>query len=406
MKNFQASKGEPTLSANAVLIVLAALFFVAGLIASQNDLLNPLLKHTFSLRHTESALIQFVYYGVFVLLAIPLGKLAEGIGYRRCLRLGLFTASAGAILFWFAAQAGTFGFFLLGIMVIATGNATLVILGNPYLSIISPPGQSAQRLNLVNGFYMVGTTLGPILGNVAYVPQVKAQGIAQIGLPYLGLAALLVLFGFAMLRLQLPSTKLLLHPKKASKAVSSFSLFKDKRLLFGIITMFVYVGAEVGAASKLIDWLMQEEIMHLDQEGAGRYLAIYWGLTMAVRFVAAALMRSIRAVYFLTTFAVLGLVLVLFAVTGSGYPAGYALILLGIANAVMFPTIFALSTQHLGEHTQKGSSFIMMAVSGGAIIPIVIGSLTDAYGLRVGLGFLLLCYGIILAFGLHVMKEK
>lgn len=390
----------------AVLAVMAMFFLIGGLIASQNELLNPLLKSAFSLKHAESALIQFVYYGVFVLLAIPLGRMAEKLGYRRCLQLGLFAASAGAVLFWFASQAGLFGFFLVGVMIIATGNATLVILGNPYLTIISPPAQVAQRLNLVNGFYMVGTTLGPIIGNALYVSQVKETGeIEHIGLPYLALAGLLIFIGLLLFRVQLPPA-ISSTPHKKEDTDTSFSLWKDRRLMLGVIAMFVYVGAEIGAASKLVDWLMEEDIMNLDQQTAGDYLSIYWGLTMAVRFGAALLMHRIKAVYFLLASAILGLVLVLLAITASGSPAGMALVILGVANAVMFPTIFALSTQHLGPHTQKGSSYIMMAICGGAFIPIIIGALTDWQGLRMGLSFLLICYGIIAVFGVSAMKAK
>ncbi|MEZ4686367.1 MAG: MFS transporter [Bacteroidia bacterium] len=329
MKKQPHSGPDSVLSGAGVLAVAALLFFIAGLIASQNELLNPLFKSTFSLKHAESALIQFVYYGVFVLLAIPLGRLAERFGYRRCLQLGLFTAGAGAVLFLFASQAGMFGFFLLGVMVIATGNATLVILGNPYLSIISPPEKSAQRLNLINGFYMVGTTVGPILGTVLYVADVKKPAFRGAGAPYLMLAGILLLFGILITRIHLPPAT---NPDSTSPHVHlfpGFNLWKDKRLLLGVVTMFMYVGAEVGAASKLVDWLMLDDIMGLDQERAGDYLSIYWGLTMVMRFGAALLMHRIKAVYFLLFSAVLGLALVLFAVTGSGYPAGLALVLRG-----------------------------------------------------------------------------
>lgn len=392
-------------SGPTVLIVMAVLFLITGLVASQNELLNPLFKSTFSLKHAESALIQFVYYGVFVLLAIPLGRMAERFGYRRCLQFGLFAASAGAMLFWFAAQAGMFGFFLVGLMIIATGVATLVILGNPYLTIISPPAKAAQRLNMVNGFYMVGTTLGPIAGNELYVAQVQSKGIEQIGLPYLILCGILLSLGFLIVLIHLPPAQASIPHEKSHQA-SSFSLWKDKRLMLGVLTMFVYVGAEIGAASKMVDWLMQADIMNLDQESAGSYLSIYWGLTMVMRFGAAILMHRIKAVYFLVFSAILGLLLVLYAVSGSGPPAGMALVVLGIANAVMFPTILALSTQHLGPNTQKGSSYIMMAICGGAIIPIVIGALVDWQGLRLGISFLLICYGIIALFGFRVMKAE
>ncbi|MFK7972206.1 MAG: MFS transporter [Bacteroidia bacterium] len=386
-----------------ILAIFAALFFVTGLVASQNELLNPLFKNVFSLKYAEAALIQFVYFGVYVLLAIPMGKLAIRFGYKRCLQLALLASGIGALLFFAASQVGVFSLFLVGVMVMAMGNATIIILGNPYIALISPPEKTAPRLNVVNGFYMVGTTTGPFLGGLLYVEQVKLDGIGALGLPYILLGGLLVFATFLFVKAPLPSIR---EKQLADDEVGAkpLRLLSDTRLMLGILAMFVYVGAEIGAASKIVDWLGQPEIMNLTAVEAGRYLTLYWGLTMVLRFTSVALMKFIKPVNILIFNALFGVACVVIACVMTGFPAGIAIVLLGAANAVMFPTIFALSTSHLGSHTQKGGSYVLMAVAGGAFIPLIIGALTDWQGLRAGISFLIFCYGIIAVFGLFVKK--
>lgn len=386
-----------------ILAIFAGLFMLAGLIASQNDLLNPLFKELFSLKHAESALIQFVYFGVYVILPIPLSKLAERFGYRRCLRVALLVAGMGALIFYLASQANAFSLFLAGVMVIALGNATMIILGNPYIGLISPPEKAAQRLNLVNGFYMVGTTLGPILGGLLYVKQVETIGIAALGFPYLVFGAMLI--GVGILFVKAPLPKVELEETQAEGNSTEFSLWKDRRLLLGALAMFLYVGAEVGAASKLVDWLSQADIMGLSRSEASEYLTIYWGLTMVLRFASVGLMKWVKPVNILIFNALLGVAMLIIMLVMNGPIAGYAIVMLGAANAVMFPTIFALSTQHLGPNTQRGSSYVLMAVAGGAIVPLIIGGLTDWQGLRAGLSFLLVCYGVIAVFGWTIRRK-
>lgn len=383
-------------------VAMGALFAIAGLVASQNDLLNPLFKDAFTLSHAEAALIQFVYFGIFFLLAIPVGKLASRFGYQRCMQVGLLVAAGGAMVFGVAAYVGSFSLFLLGILIIAAGNATHIILGNPYITQLSSPEKVAQRLNLINGFYMIGTTLGPALGGWLYIqPATVDPGqvhIDELLIPYLGLGGLLLTAALLFGLLPLPKTnQATQNPDKTGTA--KLNLWREKRLLLGIFAMFVYVGAEVSLGSKLVDWLTLPEVMNLTKSEASSYLSIYWGLTMGLRFLSVFLMRYIKPVLFLMTNALTGILLISFAVLVTGPISGWCIVGMGIANAIMFPTIFALATQNLGIHTQQGGSYILMGVVGGAIIPVGVGALSDAFGIATGIGSLVLPYMIIIVFG-------
>jgi FHS family L-fucose permease-like MFS transporter len=321
-------------------------------------------------------------------------------------------------MFYPAASLPSYGLFLGALFVLATGITLLQVAANPYVSLLGPAASAATRLNLVQAFNSLGTTLAPkfggmlilsgvVLGAAEIVQLPEAERLAYrlqqaqlVQGPYLGLAltlaALALLFYIARLPVIVDDTT-----AEEARAHRFVDALRHRNLRLGTVAIFVYVGAEVAIGSFLINYIAQPDIGNMAQAQAANYVALYWGGAMVGRFIGAALMQKMAPRTLLATAAVVDMLLLLTTMLGHGATAVWSVVAIGLFNSIMFPTIFTLGIERLGPLTGKASSLLIMAIVGGAVIPLVQGMLADAFGIQHAFVLPLLCYAYIAFYGLN-----
>jgi FHS family L-fucose permease-like MFS transporter len=398
--------------------IVTFVFFMWGFLTSLNDVLIPHLKSLFSLNYAQSMLVQFTFFGAYFVMSLPCGKLVSRLGYKQSIVLGLLVAACGAALFYPAASLPSYALFLGALFILATGITLLQVAANPYVSLLGPESSAATRLNLVQAFNSLGTTLAPkfggvlilsgvVLGAAEIVQLPPAEGLAYrlqqaqlVQGPYLGLAitlaALALLFYIARLPLIVDDTT-----AEEARTHRFVDALRHRNLRLGTLAIFVYVGAEVAIGSFLINYIAQADIGNMAQAQAANYVAFYWGGAMVGRFVGAALMQKIAPRKLLATAAALDILLLLTTMASHGQLAVWSVVAIGLFNSIMFPTIFTLSIERLGPLTGKGSSLLIMAIVGGAVIPLLQGVLADRFGIQHAFVLPLLCYAYIGFYGIN-----
>ena len=384
------------------------LFFIFGGITSLNDVLVPKLKELYSLSYFQAMLIQTAFFAAYFIVSLPAAALVQKVGYMRGAVVGLLVMMAGCLLFIPAANAGLFGAFLGALFVLAAGVTLVQVVANPLISMLGAPETAPSRLTFAQAFNSLGTTLFPwvgatlILGSLATVSASELSGTALtayraaesavITHAYIGIAAALALVAGVV---WLNRNRLIEDKAPTIGFLSAFNLLKQPRFAFGALGIFVYVGAEVAVASLMTNYLMQADTLALPAQGAGERLALYWGGALVGRFIGAWVMRFVAPWKVLTSVALGAVLLIAVSIVTTGALSGYALLAVGLVNAVMFPTIFTLASAGLGKRAAEGSGIICMAIVGGAIIPPLTGFVADVSTLRTALVIPVACYVVI-----------
>lgn len=399
-----------------------ALFFIFGGITSLNDVIIPKLKELFALSYTQAMLVQFCFFTAYALVGIPGAMLVRKVGYMRGAVCGLVIMIVGCLAFVPASTSAIYWLFLGAYFVLAAGVVIVQVVTNPLISLLGKPETASSRLTFAQAFNSLGTTIFPIagsyliLGSLAKVsadeltgPALDAYRVAEsqaIVHGYLGIAAALALVAAAvwMLRNRLPK-----EADAAEGEGSGFGgldLLKRLRFGYGTLCIFLYVGAEVTLGSFVVSYLMQDHVLGLPEQSAGKLLGLYWGGAMVGRFLGSAVLRFVGAGKVLAFNAVGAIVLILVSVNSTGHLAAYTLLAVGLMNSVMFPTIFSLASEKLGARAADGSGIINVAICGGAIVPVVTGAIADAAGgnLSIAFGLPALCYAVIAGFGIYARK--
>jgi FHS family L-fucose permease-like MFS transporter len=408
---------EPTTDYKAMATV-TSLFFAWGFITCLNDILIPHLKSIFQLNYFQSMLVQFAFFTGYFLFALPTGKIIDKIGYKNTMVVGLLLMAVACLGFIPAATLTTYGIFLAALMVLAGGMTLLQVSANPYVTALGPVRTASSRLNLTQAFNSLGTTIAPVLGALFILgtteladKDVKALSAAKyllyqqtqaatVKMPYCVLAGLLVLLAIAIRFSKLPmlqNTSEIRIP--VGQKVSKWEMLKHGHLFLGIIGIFVYVGAEVSIGSFLVNYISQPNIGGITIAMAAKFVSYYWGGAMIGRFLGAAVMQRLPAARVLIFAAAGAALLVLTSMLTFGWTAVIAILLVGFFNSVMFPTIFALGVEGLGPLTSAGSSLLIMAIIGGAIIPALQGTIADAIGIHHAFILPVICYLYIIYFG-------
>jgi FHS family L-fucose permease-like MFS transporter len=401
--------------------VVTFVFFMWGFLTSLNDVLIPHLKSLFALNYAQSMLVQFTFFGAYFVMSLPCGKLVARLGYKHSIVLGLMVAAGGAVLFYPAASLPSYALFLAAFFTLATGITLLQVAANPYVSLLGAASSAATRLNLVQAFNSLGTTLAPKFGGmlilstgvlgaaeIARLPagELLAYRLQQAQLvqgPYLGLAITLAALALLFYVARLPS---IVDDRSAADAHAHrfVDALRHPNLRFGIVAIFVYVGAEVAIGSFLINYISQADIGNMAQAQAANYVAFYWGGAMVGRFVGAALMRKIAPRHLLAAAAAFDMLLLLITILSRGQLAVWSVVAIGLFNSIMFPTIFTLGIARLGPLTGRGSSLLIMAIVGGAVIPVLQGMLADRVGIQHAFVLPLLCYAYIGFYGMRASR--
>ena len=412
-----ARPGERYTDYPTALAVVTVIFFMWGFLTCLNDILIPHLKSIFQLSYAEVMLVQFTFFGAYFLMAMPAGRLVAALGYKKGIVAGLAIAGLGAIGFWPAAGLHLYPAFLGALFVLATGITVLQVAANPYVALLGPERTSSSRLTLAQALNSLGTTLAPRFGSLLILSSVvlaptelaklapaqqlvyQTQQAQAVQGPYIGLAVVLFLLAIFVCLFRLPA--LTEATDKGDHARHSFAeVLRHPHVLFGVLGIFFYVGAEVSIGSFMVNYLSMPDIGHMSEQQAANYVSGYWGGAMIGRFIGSALMAKFSPRRLLALFALINALLVLTTMLSTGSVAMYSIIAIGLFNSIMFPTIFALGIERLGPMTSKASSLLIMAIVGGAIVPYVQGVLADHIGLQHAFFLPLLCYLYIVFYGI------
>jgi FHS family L-fucose permease-like MFS transporter len=424
-----------------------------GFITCMNDILIPHLQEVFTLQNWQAMLIQTAFFGayfiislVYYLVSISRGDPIAKLGYKNGIIGGLILAAVGCVLFYPAANIESYGFFLVALFVLASGITILQIAANPYVTILGKPSGASSRLNMAQAFNSFGTTIAPVIGGYLIFAATSETEISSdsVKLPYIGLAVTLLLLALLIKVFKLPEIKSedVVIGKKGGA-------LNYRHLVLGIGAIFAYVGGEVTIGSNLINFAGQPEVAGLGEKAASHYLALFWGGAMIGRFFGAialadfennakryglmAIVAALAAIalfsiypsqtaWYAMGFIVLNLVVVLLGrfipnrtlwlfaiaviallITGiftNGLTALWAIVAIGLFNSIMFPTIFSLAIKSLGKFTAQGSSLLVMAIVGGALIAPIQGLVADISTVQLSFFVPLICYVYIAFYGL------
>ncbi|CCQ11929.1 Predicted glucose transporter in beta-glucoside utilization gene cluster [Pseudoalteromonas luteoviolacea B = ATCC 29581] len=380
---------------------LTSLFFLWGFITCLNDILIPHLKSSFNLNYSQAMLVQFCFFGAYFLVSLPAGKLVERVGYQRGIVIGLLISGLGCALFYPAAQIHTYGLFLGALFVLASGITLLQVSANPYVAKLGNAKTASSRLTMTQAFNSLGTTVAPFFGALLILDSAAkaSQDASSVQMPYLLLAASFVFLAIVFALLKLPT----IETEQTEQASGSiFSALHDKTLRLGVVAIFVYVGAEVAIGSFIVSFMMESTGLVLTEKEAASYLAYYWGGAMVGRFIGAAVMQKIAGAKVLLAHSIAAMILIAIAILGSGSVAMWALLLVGLCNSIMFPTIFSLAVRDLKGNTASGSGLLCLAIVGGAIVPLVQGLMADQIGLQLSFILPIVCYAFIAYYGRYL----
>jgi MFS transporter, FHS family, L-fucose permease len=405
----------------APLAIVTTLFFMWGFLTCLNDILVPHLKSIFDLNYAQVMLIQFAFFGAYFIFSIPSAKIVDRIGYQRSMVVGLLTMGVGAFLFVPAASVPSFAFFLGALIVLAAGITCLQVAANPYVTVLGKPETASSRLNLTQAFNSLGTFLAPFFGSLLILSAApkaideirklapdalqayRLHEAATVKTPYVGLGIALVVLAVAIGSFKLPKIEGVQH--KAGEKVND-SIWKHPNLIFGAIGIFVYVGAEVSIGSFLVNYFSQPEIGGLTEKVAASFVAFYWGGAMVGRFIGSGLLQKMKTGQLLAVCAVCAAILVAVSMLTTGHLAMWSIILVGFFNSIMFPSIFTLGVAELGPLTGDGSGVLIMAIVGGALIPVAQGAIADRIGIHHAFFLPVICYLYILFFALSGSKPN
>jgi FHS family L-fucose permease-like MFS transporter len=397
--------------------VVTTLFFMWGFLTCLNDILVPHLKAIFDLNYAQVMLIQFSFFSAYFFVSVPSGKILAWIGYKKTMVLGLVTMGIGALLFLPAASIASYPLFLAALMVLASGITLLQVSANPYVAVLGPPATAASRLNLTQAINSLGHTIAPYIGGLLILtgaaktmdeirklpaPELEAYRqleASSVKIPYLGLAITLFLLAILIARFRLPVIAAV--ESAGHKHTSGESIWRHRHLTLGVVGIFLYVGAEVAIGSFLVNYFLQPEIGGgLTEQTAAGLVSFYWGGAMVGRFIGSALLQRLRPGKVLAVAAVMACVLVFVSIVTHGSVAMWSIILVGLFNSVMFPSIFTLAIEGLGQQTGEASGLLVTAIVGGAVIPVVEGALADRIGIQHAFVLPAVCYLYIVYYGL------
>ncbi len=401
--------------------IIGVLFFVFGFVTWTNGSLIPYLKIACQLETDFQAyLVATAFFIAYTVMAIPSSMVLRKTGYKRGMSIGLFVMAVGALVFIPAANARDYNIFLIALFIIGSGLALLQTASNPYATIIGPIESAAMRISIMGICNKVaGILAGFIFGYIALsdtdalVESLKTMDAAtkdaalnelasRVIVPYMILAGVLVILAIAVLFSSLPDIQDSEEETSSATSSAKTSVFQYPYLVLGVITLFLYVGVEVIAGDTIISYGQSLGI----EMATARYFTQGTLACMLIGYIVgiAAIPKYLSQATALKICAVLGIIFSILAVITEGYVSVACIALLGLANSLMWPAIWPLAIGGLGKFTKLGSALLVMAIAGGAILPLVYGKLSDTIGTQQAYWIMLPCYLFILFYAMKGHK--
>jgi len=406
------------------IIIIGALFFILGFITWLNGLLIPHLKIACELTNFQALFVAFAFYISFTVMALPSSWVLKKIGFKNGMSVGLWIMAVGALIFIPAANTRIFSIFLLGLFVLGTGMAILQTAVNPYITILGPIESAAKRISimgianktagaiapLVLAYFIVHEGDDAAIKNIVNLSQeektVFLDALAsRVINPYIVMAGMLILAGFGLKYSNLPDIDADDNDEVQDVSGDAHSsIIKYPFLVLGVITLFLYVGAEVIAGDTIIRY---GQSLGIPLETA-KMFTTYTMISMLAGYIIGIFLipRFVTQQRALQASAVLGIVFSIFALITSGFTSVLFIALLGLANALVWPAVWPLAITGLGKHLKTGSALLIMAISGGAILPLLWGKLSDIYSSQTAYLVLIPAYLFILYFATYGHKIK
>jgi MFS transporter, FHS family, L-fucose permease len=401
------------------IILVTSLFFLWGFAHNLNPILIPHLKKACQLTDMQSALIDSSFFIAYFLIAIPAGIFMKKYGYKGGIVLGLLLFAIGAFLFYPAASIRNFGLFLMALFVIASGLTFLETAANPYINALGDESKATTRLNFAQSFNGLAATLAPLIGGTFILSgntiseQAKqsmtseelaaflSKEASAVQLPYLIIGIVVLLVAFLIWKTSLPE---IVESENTVTSTGKSNLWKEKNFVRGVVAQFFYVGAQVCVGSFFIRYA--EYVEGMDEKIAAMYLSAALFAFMGGRFIGTFLMQYISAARLLLLYSLISVALLGVVVMNKSMTGVYALVGLQFFMSIMFPTIFSLSLIGLRERTKQGSSFLIMSIVGGAIIPLVMGRVSDLFHIQFAYIVPALCFLVVNYFALRLVTNN
>lgn len=370
-------------------VLLTSLFFLWGFAHAILDVLNKHFQELLAITKTHSAMIQVTMYMGYFVMAIPAGLFINRYGYRRGVVFGLLLYGIGSLLFIPGQNLMSFNFFLFSLFVIGCGLVFLETAANPYVTELGAKETAASRLNFAQSFNGAGCIFAPILAGLVLFSDESREASGNVALPYAIMGVIVLLVGIVFTRVRLPEIK---HETEVDATGHRVSLWSHRLFIFGLIALFAYEVGEISINSFFINYVTEQGWMNARQAS----LVLSFGglsLFMAGRFAGSWIMRRVRAEKMLFWCAAGTVVSTALVVFDLGMVSFAALFCCYAFEAIMFPTIFALSLKGLGSHTKRASSFLMMSPVGGAVGPLLMGFVADCS--TMSMAFIVPCFGYV-----------
>jgi MFS transporter, FHS family, L-fucose permease len=407
------------------IIILAALFFIFGFVTWLNGTLIPYFKIACELNTFQSLLVAFAFYISYFVMALPSSFILQKTGFKKGMMLGLLVMAAGALFFIPAAMSRTYGMFLTGLFIIGTGLSILQTASNPYITIVGPIESAARRISIMGICNKVAGVLAPIilgaiiLSDADVLEQQLSMADAQqktamlnelasrVIMPYSLMAGVLVLLALMIRFSPLPDVEMEAEENESTElSKNRTSVLQFPALVLGVVALFLYVGVEVLAGDAIGTFGQSQGIALSEAKNFTSYTlaAMVVGYILGIITIPKFISQSVA----LALSAVTGIAFSLLAIFTSGYTAVLFIALLGLANALMWPAIWPLAIDGLGKFTKTGSALLIMAIAGGALLPLVYGQLADipSIGHQQAYWILVPCYIFILFYSIKGHKIK
>lgn len=389
-------------------ILISSLFLLWGFAHSLLDVLNAHFQKILHVSKAQSGFVQFSLYIGYFVMAVPAGLIMKKYGYKKGIVFGLWLFAAGAFLFYPAALIGSFVPFLIALFVIASGLACLETAANPYSTVLGPSESAPQRINLSQSFNGLGWILGPLVGGLLIFggeSTTESTKFNSLLLPYMLIGIVVLVVSVIFMLTPLPEIK---EESDNNQDInpSMKLLLKKPMFILAVLAQFLYVAGQTGINSFFINYVIEEipgfslPFAKSPEQAASLVLAFGgMGLFWIGRLFGTYLLKYVKPGNLLMTYGIINVLLILVVIKGIGFGSVIALFTTYFFMSVMFPTIFALGIRDLGALTKKGSSFLVMAVAGGAFCPPLMGLIADNYSMAIGFIIPLICFGFISYFG-------
>jgi MFS transporter, FHS family, L-fucose permease len=406
-------------------ILVVTCFAAWGSAANLTDVLVGVFRHIFDMSNFQSSLVQFAYYGAYFSLAIPAALINKRFGYKTGVLTGLGLATLGGLLFIPASQLLAYTPFLLALFVLAAGLSILETSANPFVIAMGPEGSATQRLNLAQAFNPVGANVGVLLGAVLILPnitseedkatmsaaqleQAQEQDLSLVLGPYTGIALVLLVIwiAIALKKIDVPDehTEFGLHEREERRGGALGRLWHNPHYRYGVVAQFLNVGAQVCAWSFTIQYAM--DVLGVPKSRAGWYLQASLIVFLIARFVMTYLLGIFRPTKLLFAMGALGAVFSLIAVFSQNMLGMIAVIGISLSLSLMFPTIYGVALQGLGKDTKFGAAGLVMAILGGALLPMVHAKVMDAVGTAEGFIIPAVCLAGVALYALFDLRSS